>query len=51
MFIPGGDQIIGKGLERIVITKEDVTTVWTDVTAELNREAEPVKRDIAAMGG
>ncbi len=51
VFIPGGDQIIGKGLERIVINKEDVTTVWTDVTRELDREAEPVKRDIAAMGG
>lgn len=51
VFIPGGDQIIGKGLERIVIGNEDVATVWKDVTATLEKEAVPVKKDIAAMGG
>lgn len=50
VFIPGGDQIIGKGLERIIVGKEDVKTVFQDVTDTLNKEAEPVKKDIAAMG-
>jgi len=49
VFIPGGDQIIGKGLERIIIGKEDVKTVFQEVTDTLNKEAEPVKKDIAAM--
>ena len=49
VFIPGGDQIIGKGLERIIVGKEDVKTVFQDVTNTLNKEAEPVKKDIAAM--
>lgn len=50
VFIPGGDQIIGKGIERIVIGKEDVLTVWKDITAQLEKEGEPVKKDIAALG-
>ncbi|MBX7213905.1 MAG: ABC transporter substrate-binding protein [Thermoflexales bacterium] len=50
VFIPGGDQIIGKGLERIVIGKEDALTVWKDITATLEKEGEPVKKDIAALG-
>jgi len=50
VFIPGGDQIIGKGLERILIGNEPVEAVFTEVKAILEREAEPVKQDIAAMG-
>lgn len=50
VFIPGGDQIIGKGLERIVVGKEDPLTVWKDITAQLEKEGEPVKKDIAALG-
>ena len=49
-FIPGGDNIIGKGLGRIITGKEDVTKVWKDITAQLEKEAEPVKKDIAAFG-
>ncbi len=49
-FIPGGDNIIGKGLERIIVGKEDVTKVWTDVTQQLEQTGEPVKKDIAALG-
>ena len=47
VFIPGGDQIIGKGLERI-LAAEDPATVWADVTAELEKGAEPVLKDLAA---
>ena len=50
VFIPGGDQILGKGLDRIIVGKEDVKTVWTDVTAQLDKEAEPVRKDLAALG-
>lgn len=50
VFIPGGDQIIGKGLERILIGLEPVETVFNEVKRTLEQEAEPVKRDIAAMG-
>jgi sn-glycerol 3-phosphate transport system substrate-binding protein len=50
VFIPGGDQILGKGLDRIVVGKEDVKTVWTDVTSQLDKEAEPVRKDLAALG-
>lgn len=50
VFIPGGDQIIGKGLERILIGREDVAKVFGEVKATLEKEAEPVKRDLAMMG-
>jgi sn-glycerol 3-phosphate transport system substrate-binding protein len=50
VFIPGGDQIIGKGLERILINNEPVEQVFAEVKATLEQEAEPVKRDLAALG-
>ncbi len=50
VFIPGGDQIIGKGLERILISNEPVEQVFAEVKATLEQEAEPVKRDLAALG-
>ncbi len=49
VFIPGGDQIIGKGLERITTGNEDPAAVWQDVTAELQKGAEPVVRDLEAL--
>lgn len=49
VFIPGGDQIIGKGLERITTGNEDPATVWKDVTADLQKGAEPVLADLAAL--
>ncbi len=39
VYVRGGDQIIGKSLERIVIAGEDVTTVWAEVKAELEQTA------------
>jgi sn-glycerol 3-phosphate transport system substrate-binding protein len=35
VFVPNGDQIIGKGLERITINNEEAATVFEDVDAEL----------------
>ncbi|GAB4174332.1 MAG: ABC transporter substrate-binding protein [Roseiflexaceae bacterium] len=41
VYVRGGDQIIGKGLERIVIGGEEVAPVWADVKAELEETAKP----------
>lgn len=41
VYIRGGDQIIGKGLERITVAGEDPATVWPDIKAELEETAEP----------
>ncbi len=49
VFIPNGDQIIGRGLERIVINRENVERVWQDVTVELEEGAAPVLEDLEAL--
>lgn len=51
VFIPNGDQIIGKGLERITINKEEAQPVFDDVAATLTEEAKPVLEALAALGG
>jgi len=48
VFIPNGDQIIGKGLERIMVNDEDVQPVFDDVAATLEEEAQPVVEALAA---
>lgn len=48
--IPNGDQIIGKGLERLVIGKEEAATVLKDVATTLRKEGEPVLRQLKALG-
>jgi sn-glycerol 3-phosphate transport system substrate-binding protein len=50
VFIPNGDQIIGAGLDRILINQEDVQTVFNEVAATLEEEAQPVLDAIAALG-
>ncbi len=42
VWIPNGDQIIGKGLERITVQQEDPAAVFADVAQTLEREAKPV---------
>jgi sn-glycerol 3-phosphate transport system substrate-binding protein len=42
VYIPGGDQIIGKGLERIVISGEQPDVVFADVARTLADTAKPV---------
>ncbi len=49
-LIPNGDQIIGKGLERITTNSEDPATVLKDVAEQLNKEKEPVLRALKALG-
>ena len=51
VFVPNGDQIIGKGLERITVQAEDVATVFSDVQATLEQEAEPVVQALHAVEG
>ena len=51
VFIPNGDQIIGKGLERITINKEPPEAVWKDVAATLQKEGEAVVRQVKAVEG
>ncbi|NJK81107.1 MAG: ABC transporter substrate-binding protein [Chloroflexaceae bacterium] len=46
VFVPNGDQIIGRGLERILVNNEDVATVFGEVNTELEQAAEPVLRDL-----
>jgi sn-glycerol 3-phosphate transport system substrate-binding protein len=50
VFIPNGDQIIGAGLERIVINFEDPQVVFDEVANTLTEEAQPVIEAIAALG-
>jgi sn-glycerol 3-phosphate transport system substrate-binding protein len=35
VYVPGGDQILGKGLERMILNNEDAARVWPDVKKEL----------------
>ena len=46
VWIPGGDAILGKGLERMILANEDAKNVWPDVVNQLNKAAEPVKKEI-----
>ena len=50
VFIPNGDQIIGSGLERILINQEDVQAVFDEVAGVLEEEAQPVLDALAALG-
>jgi sn-glycerol 3-phosphate transport system substrate-binding protein len=44
VFVPAGDEIIGKGIARITTNQEAADVVFKDVAAELTREAQPVLR-------
>lgn len=51
VFVPNGDQIIGKGLERIIVNKEDAVKVFGDVNKELETAAAPVLASLKAVEG
>ena len=51
VFVPNGDQIIGKGLERITVQSEEVATVFAEVQATLEAEAQPVLDILQAVEG
>jgi sn-glycerol 3-phosphate transport system substrate-binding protein len=49
-LIPNGDDIIGKGLERITTQKEPAELVFKDVAEQLNTEKQPVLRALKDLG-
>jgi len=49
VFVPNGDLIIGKGLERITVQSEDVATVFAEVQTTLEQEAAPVVEALQAV--
>ena len=51
VFVPNGDQIIGKGLERITVQADDVAAAFGDVQATLDTEAKPVIEALKAVEG
>lgn len=51
VWVPNGDQIIGKGLERITVQSEDVATVFAEVNDTLVQEADPVIQMLQAVEG
>lgn len=51
VFVPNGDQIIGKGLERITVQSEDVATVFAEVQTILEQEAQPVLEKLREIEG
>ena len=46
VWIPGGDAILGTGLERMVLKNEDAKNVWPDIIKQLDKEAAPIKKQI-----
>jgi len=51
VFVPNGDQIIGKGLERITVQAEEVAVAFADVQKILEEEAAPVVAALKAVEG
>jgi sn-glycerol 3-phosphate transport system substrate-binding protein len=49
-LVPNGDQIIGKGLERITTNGEPAETVFKDVADQLDNEKQPVLRALKDLG-
>jgi len=51
VFVPNGDDIISKALDRITTSQEDPATVFKQLADDLNREAQPVIRQVKALTG
>src|SRR5690606_4121742 len=51
VFIPNGDQILGRGWEQILVNNVPAADVWAEVKATLDEEKEPVLEAIAAIEG
>lgn len=51
VFVRNGDQIIGRGLERIIVNGEVPSAVFAEVNAELSAAAEPILEDLRAVEG
>ncbi|ACL25078.1 ABC transporter substrate-binding protein [Chloroflexus aggregans] len=51
VFVRNGDQIIGKGLERIIVNGEAPSAVFAEVNNELTEGAKPILEDLKAREG
>jgi sn-glycerol 3-phosphate transport system substrate-binding protein len=51
VFVPNGDQIIGRGWEQILVNNVPAADAFADVAATLEEEAQPVVEAIAAIEG
>jgi sn-glycerol 3-phosphate transport system substrate-binding protein len=51
VFIPNGDQMLGRGWEQILVQNRPAAEVWEEVTAELEPEAEAVLEQLSAIEG
>jgi sn-glycerol 3-phosphate transport system substrate-binding protein len=51
VFVPNGDQIIGKGLERIVVNRDDPAAAFAAVNKELTTAAGPVLASLKKIEG
>jgi sn-glycerol 3-phosphate transport system substrate-binding protein len=49
VWIPNGDQIIGKGLEQILVNNQDAQSAFDGVAATLTEEAKPVIEALKAI--
>ncbi len=49
VWVPNGDQIIGKGLERVTVLGEDAAAVFADVNETLVNEAAPVLETLTVV--
>jgi len=51
VFIPNGDQIIGKGLEEIVINRKEAKDAFAPVASTLKAEARPIQDQVKRVEG
>ena len=49
LIIPNGDQTIGTGLERILVSNEPADKVFADVATQLERDAESIKEQLKGV--
>jgi len=51
VFVPNGQQILLKGLDRITVNKEASETVMKDIAGQLQKECDTVKKQVQAIEG
>jgi sn-glycerol 3-phosphate transport system substrate-binding protein len=51
IYIPGGDRIIGDGLERITVNQAEVQATFEDIRSQLEEEAQPVLDALSQIEG
>ena len=51
MFVPNGQQILIKGLDRITVNKEAAETVMKDIAGQLQKECDAVAKQVKAVEG